>query len=303
MDKILIIAGPTATGKSGMAVKLAKELNGEIVCADSMQIYKYMNIGTAKTSETEQDGIKHYMMDMVDPSSEYSVAQYAEDALPIIYDILYRKKLPIIVGGTGLYIESILYPLSFSSAKTDLKIRIKLQQELNEYGKEYMYERLIRLDKKRAEELNINDTKRVLRALELLETGIVPSEKTDEIKRRFNACLVGLIADREMLYEKINNRVDLMFKSGLNEEIDELMQNNRCNFDSQSMQAIGYKEFKDYYKGAISIDEVKELIKKHTRNYAKRQITWFKKYNDILWVDVTDKEAAFNKILQQYYEK
>ena len=303
MDKILIIAGPTATGKSGMAVKLAEELNGEIVCADSMQIYKYMNIGTAKTSETEQDGIKHYMMDMVDPSSEYSVAQYAEDALPIIYDILYRKKLPIIVGGTGLYIESILYPLSFSSAKTDLKIRIKLQQELNEYGKEYMYERLIRLDKKRAEELNINDTKRVLRALELLETGIVPSEKTDEIKRRFNACLVGLIADREMLYEKINNRVDLMFKSGLNEEIDELMQNNRCNFDSQSMQAIGYKEFKDYYKGAISIDEVKELIKKHTRNYAKRQITWFKKYNDILWVDVTDKEAAFNKILQQYYEK
>lgn len=303
MDKILIIGGPTATGKSGMAIKLAKALSGEIVCADSMQIYKYMNIGTAKTTDIEKDGIVHHMMDMVEPKSEYSVAEYAQNAIAIIKDILSRGKLPIIVGGTGLYIDAILYPLSFSSSKSDLSVRIKLLEELDRFGKEYMYEKLLKLDKKRAEMLNLNDTKRVLRALELLEIGIVPSEKTDELKRRFDACIIGLILDRDMLYEKINKRVDLMFETGLIGEIDELIKNNLSDFNCQSMQAIGYKEFKDFYEGKVILNEVKELIKKHTRNYAKRQITWFKKYNDTNWVDVSNKETALQNIIQRYYEK
>ncbi len=303
MDKILIIGGPTATGKSGMAVKLAKRLNGEIVCADSMQIYKSMNIVTAKTTDTEKEGIVHHMMDMVDPNSEYSVAEYAQNAINIINDIVNRGKLPIIVGGTGLYIDAILYPLSFSSAKTDITIRKKLQEELFAFGKDYMYERLEKLDKKRAEMLNVNDTKRVLRALELLEIGIVPSEKKDQLSRRFEACIIGLNVDRDKLYEKINKRVDLMFELGLKEEIDGLLSSNLCDFKCQSMQAIGYKEFKDFYEGKITLDEARELIKKHTRNYAKRQITWFKKYNDIFWVDVSDKEAALENIIHFYYEK
>ncbi|MEG1612736.1 MAG: tRNA (adenosine(37)-N6)-dimethylallyltransferase MiaA [Clostridia bacterium] len=289
MNKILCIVGPTASGKSAFAIEVAKQLNSEIISADSMQIYKHMNIGTAKICQADTH-IKHHLLDIVEPFAEFSVANYQTLALPIIEQLIKDNKTPIVCGGTGLYINSILYPLNFSETSKNNDLRDSLKAKLNEFGAEYMHDWLCRLDTVSAEKIHTNDTKRVLRALEInLNFGL---KVNTEIKQpQYEYLMIGFNPnDRKTLYDRIDNRVDTMFLNGLTTEVENLIKNG-VTFDCQSMQAIGYKEFKQYFSGDINITELKELIKQHSRNYAKRQLTWFKKYNDIVWFDKPCDEA------------
>ncbi len=295
MRKIIIIAGPTASGKSDLAIKIAKKLNSEIISADSMQIYKDMNIGTAKITESEMQGIKHHMLDVVNPNEEYSVSDYSDAAKKIIDRLHSENKIPIICGGTGLYIDSLLYPLSLG-AKDDA-IREKLQKECDEYGPSYMHQKLEKIDKAEADKVHENNVKRVLRALEIFElTGKTKSEQSDRDKDlNYDTLLICLNPNRDELYHRINLRVDKMFKMGLEKEVRNLL-NEGYTFDMQSMQAIGYKEFKDYFDGKISLEFLMDEIKKGTRHYAKRQLTWFKRYDFTKFFDINNEEKIINEI-------
>ncbi len=295
MRKIIIIAGPTASGKSDLAIKIAKKLNSEIISADSMQIYKDMNIGTAKITESEMQGIKHHMLDVVNPNEEYSVSDYSNAAKKIIDRLHSENKIPIICGGTGLYIDSLLYPLSLG-AKDDA-IREKLQKECDEYGPSYMHQKLEKIDKAEADKVHENNVKRVLRALEIFElTGKTKSEQSDRDKDlNYDTLLICLNPNRDELYHRINLRVDKMFKMGLEKEVRNLL-NKGYTFDMQSMQAIGYKEFKDYFDGKISLEFLMDEIKKGTRHYAKRQLTWFKRYDFTKFFDINNEEKIINEI-------
>ena len=295
MRKIIIIAGPTASGKSALAIKLAKKLNTEIISADSMQIYKDMNIGTAKITEKEMEGIKHHLLDVVNPNEEYSVSDYADAAKKIIDRLHSENKIPIICGGTGLYIDSLLYPLSLG-AKDDA-VREKLQKECDEYGPSYMHQKLEKIDKAEADKVHENNVKRVLRALEIFElTGKTKSEQEDRNKDLiYDTLLICLNPNRDELYHRINVRVDKMFKDGLEKEVRNLL-NAGYTFDMQSMQAIGYKEFKDYFDGKITKEFLMDEIKKGTRHYAKRQLTWFKRYDFTKFFDINEDKKIINEI-------
>ena len=295
MNKIIIIAGPTASGKSSLAIEVAKKLNSQIVSSDSMQIYKHMDIGTAKITESEMQNIKHHMIDIVNPDEEYSVSDYANQAKAIIDNLHKENIIPIVCGGTGLYIDSLLYPLSLG-AKDD-SIRQKLQKEYEEFGAEYMHDKLKAIDPKEAQKVHANNVKRVLRALEIYElTGKTKSEQEDRNKDLcYDTLLICLNPEREDLYQRINKRVDEMFEKGLVREVEDLV-NDGYKFDLQSMQAIGYKEFQDYISGYKTLDEVKEEIKKGTRHYAKRQLTWFKRYDFCKFFDPSDKENILKTI-------
>lgn len=293
MNKILFIVGPTATGKSKLAVEIARRLDGEIISCDSMQIYKNMDIGTAKVTIEEMSGIAHYMIDIVDAGSNFDVASYQKMADDIIKDILNRGKTPIIVGGTGLYVNSIIYPMSFALSDKDDKLRQELLAFLEENGKDALYQKLVDLDKSTAEKLHPNDTKRVIRAIEIAKSNKTIKSNLDEMKKpKYDYVMIGLNTDRKVLYDRINQRVDIMFGNGLLDEVNYLLSNKLVTFDSQSMQAIGYKEFKPYLLGEIDIDTVKDKIKQNSRNYAKRQITWFKKYENLVWFDINETDKA-----------
>lgn len=285
MDKLIVIAGATASGKTAAAVKLAKLINGEIINSDSMQVYKYMDIGTAKVTENEKEGIEHHMIDIVYPQFEYSVAEYVEQASKVIKDIIKRDKTPILSGGTGLYIESLIYPYDFASADKDENIRRELEIELLEKGAEYMYNQLKMLDPADAAKMHPNNTKRVIRALEIYRvTGKVKSESICEKTPKYELEFYCIDRNRDELYDRIDKRVDIMFDNGLEGEVERLINMHNLTFDMQSMQAIGYKEFKDYYNHLSDIETVKEKIKLNSRHYAKRQITWFKKYDFARWI-------------------
>ena len=283
MDKIYIIAGPTASGKTSTAIEVAKLINGEIICADSMQIYKYMDIGTAKVKQEEMQEIPHYLYDIVTPDTEFSVADYVKMDKEKIADIINRGKKPIIVGGTGLYIESLIYGYDLGGAKTDDNIKKRLFDELANYGAEYMHNKLREVDPVDADKIHKNNTKRLIRALEIYElTGQTKSKtNTQDKKPIYDVDLNILDFPREELYKRINQRVDIMFNEGLVNEVLNLT-NLGYDFSLQSMQAIGYKEFSgftvDELKSDATISNLKELIAKNTRHYAKRQITWFKRY-------------------------
>lgn len=299
MNKIIIIAGATASGKTAFSVELAKKLNTQIISCDSMQIYKHMDIGTAKITTDEMDGITHHMVDIVLPNQPFSVGEYSQKATKIIDSLLNNNKIPIIVGGTGLYIDSILYNMSFGGEK-DNKLREDLQKQLELHGKEYMHNLLKQIDPEDAQKIHPNNTKRVLRALEIYySTGKSKSlMQTQEKKINYDCCLIVLNPPRDILYERINKRVDVMFEKGLENEVKKLIDNKLVDFDCQSMQAIGYKEFKDYFEGSISIDELKSKIKQNSRNYAKRQLTWFKRYDFAKWYDILEsKNECMNYIL------
>lgn len=298
-NTIVVITGPTATGKTALAIEIAKKYNGEIISADSMQIYKEMDIGTAKPTKEEQNEVKHHLIDYVEPNSEYSVQQYVEDADKIINNLFKKNKLPIIVGGTGLYIKSLIYPYSFCSAPRDENIRNKYKKLLDDYGKEYIHDLLKEKDFEASCKIHCNDTKRVIRALEICE--ITGNNKTslniEQKTKKYNVVLVALNYPREFLYERINKRVDNMFELGLLQEIEKLINNHKLNFDMQSMQAIGYKEFKEYFNNEKPLLEVKELICKNSRNYAKRQITFIKGFENVKWFNpIEDKKAIFKYI-------
>lgn len=291
MKNIVIIGGATASGKTAVSVEVAEKLNSPVISCDSMQIYKDMNIGTAKVTPQERQGIEHYMIDIVNPIDEYSVGEYSLRAKECIDNILDKGKTPIIVGGTGLYIDSVLYSFSFGGEK-DEKIRKELESQLEKFGKDHMYRQLYELDPEDAEKIHPNNTKRVLRALEIYySTGKVKSQMSqNERKLLYNPCMVVLNPPREILYERINKRVDKMFEEGLEEEVKNLLSQG-VDFDKQSMQAIGYKEFKEYFNGNINKSELIEIIKQNSRNYAKRQLTWFKRYDFAKWFDSTTQQS------------
>lgn len=298
MNKVIVIAGPTATGKTALSVRLAKELGGEIVSADSIQIYKQLNIGSAKPTEEEKCGIPHYLMDFVCADGVYSVADYVRDAKTRIDDILSRGKVPIIVGGTGLYISSLVDNVEFSDSEQDMSVRKKLQEELVQIGPEALHARLKVVDPESAAAIHPNNTKRVIRALEIFET--TGKTRTDfEAESKLNAspydfCLIALTCDRELLYDRINRRVDIMTEQGLFDEVEGLLEQG-ISPDAQSMQGIGYKEAVMAVRGEISKEESIELIKKNSRNYAKRQLTWFRR-GEYAWFDCLDKDL-YDKVI------
>lgn len=299
MIKVFVIAGPTASGKSAFGVDIAKEINGEIISCDSMQIYKRMNIGTAKISIEEMDGVVHHLIDIVEPNEEFSVGEYSFRANELIGDIASRGKVPIVVGGTGLYIDSILYPMSFGGCK-NIAIRKSLEEDCEKYGKEYMHALLREIDPLDAEKIHPNNVKRVLRALEIYKTtGECKSDmQISQRKLQYDCCMTVLDIARDVLYKRIDSRVDDMFERGLTKEVDALLEEG-ISFDGQSMQAIGYKEFRLLYEKKITEDEVKEKIKQNSRNYAKRQITWLKKYEFAKWFDsMTSRNEAREYILE-----
>lgn len=297
---MLIIGGATATGKSGLAIELAKKLNGEIISADSMQIYKNMNIGTAKVTESEKQGIIHHIIDIIEPEDSFSVSQFASLAKQTILDIKSKNKVPIVVGGTGLYINSLIYQYNLSAR--DCCLREELTKELEICGKEHMYNKLTVLDPKSASYIHCNNTKRVLRALEVfMLTGVSIVEKDDK-KQALPHRMYVINADRKIMYDNINKRVDQMFEMGLLKELDYLVKTRKLSFDSQSMQAIGYKEFNAYYNGVKNLEDVKNDIKQHTRNYAKRQITWFKSIPTCNWLDFNANIDNVELICNNYYE-
>ena len=290
-QKIIVITGPTATGKSAMGVQLAGQIDGEIVSADSMQIYKYMNIGTAKPTLAERDSVAHHLIDFVHPSEDYSVARYIKDASDSIDGILQRGKRPILVGGSGLYIDSLLSGRNFS-ARGDAALRRELEAEYDNTGGEAMLKKLGTFDPQSAEKLHANDKKRIVRALEaFLTTGKTISEhdaETKAIPPRYNAVKYALtFSDREKLYTRIDNRVDKMISLGLVDEIKSLLKmgiSNKCT----SMQAIGYKEICAAITDGTDIEMAIEKIKMESRRYAKRQLTWLRRDDDVKWIEWED---------------
>lgn len=291
MDKVIVIAGPTASGKTDIAIEIAKKFNGEIVSADSMQIYKGMNIGTAKPTMEERQGIPHYMLDVVNPDQAFSVAQYKEQAMDSIKKILSKGKLPIVAGGTGLYINSLVYNLSFSETIVDWDYRERLMEESLEKGVLILHQRLKNVDPKSAEQIHPNNVKRVIRALEVYKvTGKPISEHKDEsrnIPPPYDYKIFGIERERESLYERINKRVDIMIAAGLYEEVEELI-NMGYSHTLVSMQGIGYKEIALVIRGNCSLPDAIEKVKLGTRHLAKRQITWFKKTEGINWINLDE---------------
>ena len=300
-NTILIITGPTATGKTELAIDIAKKYNGEIISADSMQIYKYLDIGTAKPTLEEQSKIKHHLIDFVAPNMEYSVQQFVAEADLIIKDLFKKGKLPIIVGGTGLYIKSLIYPYTFCSAPKDENVRNKYKEMLAKEGKEYIYNLLLDRDSEAASKIHCNDTKRVIRALEINElTGKKKSElNLEDNNYKYNVIFVALDLPREQLYDRINKRVEKMFELGLLSEVKNVISSNLANFDNQSMQAIGYKEFSSFFSNEININELIELISKNSRNYAKRQITFIKGFKDVKWFNPIEERNEIYKFVEE----
>ena len=299
---VLIIAGPTAVGKTDLSLKLAQELNGEIISADSVQIYKGMDIGSATPSDEELNTVKHYLINEVNPKDEYSVALYAKEARKIINNIHSRGKLPIIVGGTGLYINSLMYEMDFSEQVKDDKLRKELMGEAEAQGVDYIHNKLREMDPDAANNIHKNNLKRVIRALEInILTGEkMANFKTDPIKTtKFNPILICLKRNRKLLYVRINRRVDIMLENGLIEEVKKLKENGLTE-DYTSMKAIGYKEVLGYLDGRYDYDLLVTIMKKNTRHFAKRQLTWFRRYNDAIWmnIDKDNFEETYKKIIK-----
>ena len=284
---IVVICGPTAVGKSALGLALAKRYNGEIVSADSMQIYRGMDIGTAKPSLQEQKEIKHHLIDILDVNDEYSAEQYKDDADAVISEVASKGKLPIVLGGTGFYIKALLYEHNFGNAQKNNKIREKYKNILENFGKDYLHDILREKDFESSKKIHPNDTKKVIRALEIFE--VSGKKKSDLVQNeqisRYEFKLYCLNMDRQALYDRINKRTDAMINDGLIDEVRQLLKNG-ADVNGQAMQGIGYKETVDYLNGVISKDEMINFIKQRTRNYAKRQITYFKGIKDIKWIDV-----------------
>ena len=304
MKNIVIICGPTASGKTAAAVELAKRINGEIVSADSMQIYKFMNIGSAKPTAEEMGGIPHYMIDIIYPFQEFSVALYRQLAGEVIDNIISRGKVPIIAGGTGLYINSLTYPMDFTQTSEDKEYRNYLWSIGEEKGNDYLHSLLKEIDPESYERLFPNDRKRVIRALEVYKhTGKTISQYQAESKSKpieYNPAYIGLTMDRQRLYNRINLRVDKMFEQGLVDEVKFLYEMG-YNINMPSMQAIGYKELFDYFSGSCTLEEAKDNIKQSSRRYAKRQLTWFRREDRIHWVE-SDKYNSLDEIIENILE-
>ena len=305
-QKVIVICGPTASGKTKLSIEIAKKINGEIVSADSMQIYKDMTIGTAKPTPEEMQGIKHYLIDFVLPNQRYSVADYNKDALKAIDEIIKKGKTPIVVGGTGLYVNSLIYGIEYSDIEIDLEYRKKLEEIANKEGIEKLYEMAKQIDPEAIKNISENDKKRICRILEIYHsTGKNKTEQEKESRKngpKYQYLLYGITMDREKLYDRINRRVDIMINDGLIEEVQNVVK--KYNEFPTAMQGLGYKEVVEYLNGITTKEEMIEKIKMETRRYAKRQLTWFKKCENIKWIDgLDDIQNNIKIILEEYGEK
>ncbi len=288
MGKALLVCGATASGKTALSVACAKRLNGEIVSADALLVYRGLDIGTAKPTMEEREGIPHYMIDVVSPQEKFSVSDYERAALPIVEDILARGKTPILCGGTGFYMQSLLYPSQFGNVGANEEIRARYEQLAEEKGKQYVHDILRNKDEESANKLHPNDLKRVIRALEIYEsTGKAKSQQADEPVPRFAFTAVSIDYPREALYKRIDERVEQMFQAGLLREVQGLLQRGVTE-EMQCMQGIGYKEVAEGLRLGQSIEEIKERVKKNTRNYAKRQLTFFKRMQNHTYLQPSD---------------
>ena len=301
---LVVIAGPTACGKTDISIELAKKINGEIISADSMQVYKFMDIGTAKATKEEMQGIKHYLIDELMPDEEFNVMIFQKKAKEYMEEIYSKGKIPIIAGGTGFYINAVVNDNEFTETEDDNALREKLYKDAQEKGAEYNHNKLKELDPEYASTVHANNIKRVARALEYFYlTGQKFSEHNAEEKKKsspYNTSFIILNMDREKLYKRIDMRVDIMIKNGLVDEVKNLLEMG-YNPELVSMQGLGYKEIIPYIKGEWSLEKSIEELKKRTRHFAKRQLTWFKRQTEnCLWIDLTDgnKEKALIKITE-----
>lgn len=284
---LIILTGPTAVGKTALSVELAKDLNAEIISADSMQIYEYMDVGSAKVTKEEMNGIQHYMIDEVKPDFPFSVSEFQKRANKYIKEIDDKGKAVLVTGGTGLYLNSLIYDMDFAKSNSNSKLREELEKELEENGIDYMHDKLKSLDSDAAERIHKNNTKRVIRAIEVCLDGKKMQDFSTDLRynENYEPIIIVLNRDREVLYNRINKRVDIMMESGLIYEVKNLL-NMGYNKDLISMQGIGYKEIVKYLEGEYTLDEAVEIIKRDSRRYAKRQITWFKRYKNSKWFDL-----------------
>ncbi len=303
-NKILVIVGPTAVGKTYVSIELAKKFNTEIISADSMQVYKYMDIGTAKVTEEEACGIKHHMLDLVYPNEEFSVSEFQKIAEKHIDNLIDNDKLPIVIGGSGLYVNSLLYDLDFGKVKSDEKVKKYYTDFYNEHGTEKLHELLVNIDSEAAAKIHKNNVKRVIRALEVCHiTGNKFSEMNTDIRKpseKYNCIIIGLEMDRDILYQRINKRVDIMVENGLIEEVKSLLDKG-YDRNLVSLQGIGYKEIIDYLEGKTTKQDAIDILKTNTRRFAKRQFTWFKADSNIKWFDLTNLDEI-DKVINSIYD-
>lgn len=303
---LVILTGPTAVGKTELSVELAKKIGGEIISADSMQVYRGMDIGSAKVTETEMQGIPHYLIDEFDPSEEFHVVKFQEYAKRYIQEICKRGKIPILVGGTGFYIQAILYDIDFTENGEDHSYREMLQEIAETKGVKALHEMLREVDPASADAIHANNVKRVIRALEFYrETGQRISEHNEEERQKespYGFVYFVLNDDREHIYQRIDLRVDKMLQAGLVDEVKRLQQQG-CTRDMVSMQGLGYKEILDYLTGALSYEEAVRILKRDTRHFAKRQLTWFRRERDVTWVNKKELQYDNEKILSFMLEE
>ncbi len=302
-NSVYIISGPTAVGKTAIAIELAKLVNGEIVNCDSVQLYKSLDIGSAKPSAEEMAAVPHHLFSLVDPDYNMTVATYKKLATATINDILKRGKTPIVVGGTGLYLNSIMYDMDFAGNIDDGTRRKELEQMAEKMGNEYMHSYLSGLDPESAERIHPNNLRKVIRAIEAFELGDgIKDLKACKPNTDYTFIFIALNMDRERLYDRINRRVDMLIRKGLCEEVKQLMDKG-YTLENPSMRSIGYKELVDYYNGECTLEEAVEEIKKDSRHLAKRQITWLKRYDDCKWIDIEEGDQAVDvlkKIVAAY---
>lgn len=306
---LIIISGATAVGKTELSIRLAQMINGDIISADSMQVYKNFNIGTAKASAEEMKGIKHYLIDELDADEEFSVYEFKIRAEKYINKILSEGKIPIIVGGTGFYIQSVLYGIDFSEEEPDTKYRQQLEDIAQEKGRAFLHDMLFQIDPVSAQKIHENDLKRVIRALDYYHENKCPISEHNHMQQQkeaaYDYAYFVLNRDRQTIYDRINKRVDMMISNGLVEEVRSLIAGG-ISPDSVAMQGLGYKETVRYINGDISLDRLSELIKLGTRHFAKRQITWFKRERDVNWLnyeDYSNVDDMLNKMIEILKEK
>lgn len=302
MKSAIVILGPTASGKTQISIELSKEIGSEIISADSMQVYKFMDIGTAKPTEDEKCGVPHFLIDEVNPDEDFSVAMYKDLATKHMEDINKRGKIPVIAGGTGLYINSLLYNISFTETNVDAQLREKLTEQALLNGNKFLHDKLREVDPISAERIHENNVKRVVRALEVYYQTGKPISQHQEVSKlvpsSFRFIIIGLDMDRQRLYQRIDQRVDIMLEKGLVHEVKGLAEKG-FDLSSKAFEGLGYKQILSYLNGEISLDEAVYIIKRDTRHYAKRQMTWFRKIEDVYWInlhEVSDLNEIIKKI-------
>ncbi len=307
MNKIIALAGPTAVGKTKFAIKLANEFDGEIVSCDSMQLYKYMNIGSAKPTAEEMSQARHHLVDMIDPREDFSAAMYQKLAKQAIADIFSRGKLPVVSGGTGLYLNSLLYDMDFSAPPQNPQYRQELLEIAEKQGGNVLHEMLAERDPQAAAAIHPNNSRKVIRALERLKEGegrLRPFSSIRKETEDYGVLLIALTRNRPELYERINRRVDILVEQGLFEEVEMLM-NMGLTIDNISMKGIGYKEIFEFFSGKYSREEAIDTIKKNTRHYAKKQLTWFRRYDKMNWYNISeyDNDDTAAEVISEWVRK